>query len=205
VERKETAEIMKKPNQLIIIGGGKSIARIRINRLKHTLKGRLTCGINSVYKYINTTYLVCMNYTDFYDTNRTELTKLPLIVSCKRPHSSIWEKNTVLVDRNYRLSGILAIDVGLSILEEGEIFLLGFDYHGSHFYNDIGNSYYNRGFGERDFGEFRNSKIKIYNVSINSNLNMFPKISYNEFFKKLDNNNKYNQEELANYIKRRIL
>jgi len=192
-----------KPKQLIIIGGGRSVSKGVQKGLWSALKGRLTCGINYSYRYFDSTCLACMNYTDFYDINRVELAKLPLIVSCKRPQPSIWEDNTILMDRSYRLSGILAIDVGIKILEEGEIYLLGYDYSGSHFYNNKNSVYYDRGFGDRDFGEFRNSKVKIYNVSLNSNINVFPKISYNTFFKHLDDS-KYNQKGLVNEIRRKF-
>jgi len=204
-----------KPNQLIIIGGGESINKADRKRLLSTLRGRFTCGINYSYKYFSTTFLTCMNYTDFYDTNRKELSKLPLVVSCNRPHPSKWEKNTVLVDKNYMLSGILALDVGMRILEEGEIYLLGFDYSAinnrTHFYQNAINhkgigkdQYYNRGFEDRDFRPFcNNKKIKIFNVSMKSCIKCFSKLTYHKFFKKLDNS-KYNQEGLVKEIKRKI-
>ena len=204
-----------KPNQLIIIGGGYSITEGVKYGLKSTLRGRFTCGINYSYRYFNTTFLACMNYTDFYNVNRKELAKLPLIVSCNRPHPSILEDNTILVKKNYMLSGIFAINVGMRLLEEGEIFLLGYDYSAinnkTHFYQGeinhrgIGkDNYYNRGFEERDFERFsHDKKIKIYNVSMNSKINVFSKISYNEFFKKLDNE-QYNQKDLVEEIKRKL-
>jgi len=192
-----------KPNQLIIIGGGSSITTGVNKGLWSVLRGQFTCGINHSYRHFDSTFLCCMNYMDFYDTNREELSKLPLIVTCTRPHPSEWEANTILVDKNYRLSGILAIDIGIKILGEGEIYLLGYDYSGSHFYNNKSSIYYDRGFEDRDFGEFNNSKVKIYNVSINSKIKCFSKISYSKFFKQLDNK-QYNQDNLRKEIKRRF-
>jgi hypothetical protein len=69
----------------------------------------------------------------------------------------------------------------------------------THFYQDnknikhrgIGKTNYYEGKNrpERDFGVYRKqTRIRIYNVSLNSKIpnNIFPKISYDEFFKKLD-------------------
>ena len=205
-----------KPKQLIIVGGGESINKGVNKGLWDALRGRFTCGINYSYRYFQSTYLCCMNYTDFYDVNRKELAKLPLVISCDRPHPSKWEKNTVLVDKNYMLSGILALDVGMRVLEEGKIFLLGYDYNEqnnkTHFYQGeidhrgIGKSaYYDRGFEDRDFRPFcNNKKIKIFNVSMKSRIKCFSKLTYNKFYKKLDDS-KYNQEGLVKEIKRRIL
>jgi len=205
-----------KPNQLIIIGGGESINKGVNKGLWSVLKGRFTCGINYSYRYFQSTYMVCMNYTDFYDVNRKELAKLPLVVSCNRLHPSIWEDNTILVNKNYMLSGILALDVGMRVLEEGEIFLLGYDYSAinskTHFYQNTINhrgvgkdDYYNRGFEDRDFRLFcTNKKIKIYNVSMKSNIKCFSKLTYHKFYKKLDDS-KYNQKGLVKEIRRRIL
>jgi len=204
-----------KPKQLIIVGGGESINKGVNKGLWDALRGRFTCGINYSYRYFQSTYLCCMNYTDFYDVNRKELAKLPLVISCDRPHPSKWEKNTVLVDKNYMLSGILALDVGMRVLEEGKIFLLGYDYNEqnnkTHFYQGeidhrgIGKSaYYDRGFEDRDFRPFcNNKKIKIYNVSMKSRIKCFSKLTYNKFYKKLDDS-KYNQEGLVKEIKRRL-
>jgi len=204
-----------KPKQLIIVGGGESINKGVNKGLWDALRGRFTCGINYSYRYFQSTYLCCMNYTDFYDVNRKELAKLPLVISCDRPHPSKWEKNTVLVDKNYMLSGILALDVGMRVLEEGKIFLLGYDYNEqnnkTHFYQGeidhrgIGKSaYYDRGFEDRDFRPFcNNKKIKIFNVSMKSRIKCFSKLTYNKFYKKLDDS-KYNQEGLVKEIKRRL-
>lgn len=205
-----------KTKQLIIIGGGESITKGVDKGLWSALRGCFTCGINYSYRYFQSTFLCCMNYTDFYDVNRKELSKLPLIITCARPHPSKWEKNTMLINKNFMLSGILALKVGMDILEEGEIFLLGYDYskqnNKTHFYQgDIkhrgigGDKYYNRGFEDKDFRPFcNNKKIKIYNVSMKSKIKCFSKLTYHKFFKKLDDSI-YNQKGLVEEIKRRIL
>lgn len=56
----------------------------------------------------------------------------------------------------------------------------------------------------KDFGVYRDEKkIKIYNVSPKSHINIFDKISYEDFFKKLDKNT-YNQDELRQHIKNKL-
>ncbi|GAH15928.1 unnamed protein product, partial [marine sediment metagenome] len=69
-----------KPKQLIIIGGGYSIQEGIRKGLIDELKDRCVCGINYSYKYFDSTYLCCINYEDFYDKNRQELVRLPLIL-----------------------------------------------------------------------------------------------------------------------------
>ena len=199
--------------QLIIIGGGNSILDgIKIGLLEK-LDGKFTCGINYAYKYFNSTFLVCLNYVDFYDANRKELKKLPLIVTCNRPHPSIWENNTVTVKEHFTLSGILALSVACKLLNaDDEIFLLGYDYGAyngkTHFYQDKihhrgvnKTAYYDyEGHAERDFRDFNSN---IYNVSINSRINVFPKLSYEQFFCKLATK-EYKQEALRKAVRKSL-
>ena len=199
--------------QLIIIGGGNSILEgIKLGLLEK-LNNKFTCGINYSYRYFKTTYLCCMNYVDFYNANREELKKLPLIVTCNRPHPSIWEKNTVTVKEHFTLSGILALSVACKLLNaDDEIFLLGYDYGAyngkTHFYQDKihhrgvnKTAYYDyEGHAERDFRDFNSN---IYNVSINSRINVFPKLSYEQFFCKLATK-EYKQEALRKAVRKSL-
>ena len=63
-------------------------------------------------------------------------------------------------------------------------------------------SYYNtKDRADKDFGVYKDEKhVKIYNVSIKSKITVFPKITYEEFFNKLDNE-KYCQSYLRTYTK----
>ncbi len=215
-----------KPKQLIIIGGGYSIQEGIRKGLIDELKGRVVCGINYSYHYFDSTYLCCLNYTDFYDKNRQELVLLPLIFTTTRPHPSQYEDNTIVLPHliSYRLTGIFALEMGCDVLEEGEIFLLGYDYSEdkkkedskkrpmTHFYQEqiehrgIGKAkyYHYPQHAKRDFDRFKNMrKIKIYNVSINSKINAFPKISYEQFFDIL-NDKKFNQEKLRKNIIKKL-
>lgn len=63
-------------------------------------------------------------------------------------------------------------------------------------------SYYETNDPNKKFLPFlQESNIKIYNVSLNSNITCFKKINYLEFFKQINNTQNYNQEELQTYIK----
>lgn len=120
------------------------------------------------------------------------------------------------------LTGIFTLSLAIYLLNVGEIFLLGYDYSAlgknkrseplTHFYQDKiqhrgtgrTNYYDSKGRGDKDFGVYKNEKkIKIYNVSMKSRINAFEKISYDEFFSKLDKDT-YNQKELRKYIKERL-
>ncbi len=105
------------------------------------------------------------------------------------------------------LVGLFALSLAIYLLDKGEIFLLGYDYGSNgnkdklgrkvtHFnqgeINHTGmgktNYYETIGRADKDFGVYtKEEKVKIYNVSLNSKINTFPKISYNEFFDKLKN------------------
>jgi hypothetical protein len=113
-------------------------------------------------------------------------------------------------------------------MEKGNIYLLGFDwnrrspemvdkkhYNGksdlqTHYYSDVQHrgigyvGYYENHNPNKEFEEFiKKRDIKIYNVSLNSNIDCFEKISYNDFFKKLSNTT-YSQEELRQKIKDKL-
>jgi len=199
--------------QLIIVGGGFSIKQGLEEGLYPKLANRLICGINYAYKYFDSTYLCCMNYTDFYNENRIELSKLPLIVTCNRPHPSRWLTNTRLINKNFALSGILALHVGL-LLEPEEIYLLGFDFKTingyTHFYQGAINhrgigktKYYTSEHANRDFNQFKDNKIKIWNVSPDSKIEIFEKINYQTFFGKL-NKVLVNQDKMRVEIKEKL-
>ena len=202
-----------KPKQLVIIGGGSSINKGVDKGLWAALRGCFAIGINYSYRYFDSTCLACVNYSDFYDTNRKELAKLPLIITPNRPHPSKWENNTVTVKEHFVLSGVLALSVACKLLNaDDEIFLLGYDYGAyngkTHFYQDKihhrgvnKTAYYDyEGHAERDFRDFNSN---IYNVSINSRINVFPKLSYEQFFCKLATK-EYKQDALRKAVRKSL-
>jgi len=120
------------------------------------------------------------------------------------------------------LVGLWALSMAIYLINpEDEIYLLGYDYGEvnrvkkgqkffTHFYQgDINHrgigkiNYYNAsGRAEKDFGVYNIVKdIKIYNVSKISKIpdRIFPKLTYDEFFKRL-NREIYDQDELRKNI-----
>jgi len=124
------------------------------------------------------------------------------------------------------LCGLFSLSLGIYLLNIGTIYLLGFDYGNiknekdsdnkfkTHYYQEdktrkhrgIGrvNYYCTKNRADKDFGNYVNeTKVKIYNVSLNSNINVLSKLSYEQFFQLLSNKT-YNQKELRNSIKHKL-
>ena len=220
-----------KPSQLVIIGGGSSISEGISKGLWNKLKDKFVIGINSsCYHFKNPTFQVWLD-KKFYEAHKEIFDKLPLVITKpkpKLPSNVIQLKTTNNYYRDIRkgvwkgsLSGIYALSLAIYLLDEGEIFLLGYDFCGmgkdkkgrakTHYYEDIEhkgrgkiNYYGTSGRADRDFKPFANErKVKIYNVSLQSQINTFPKISYDQFFKMLDDKI-FNQEELRKHIKEKL-
>lgn len=226
---------MNKLKQLIIIGSGSSLKEGISKGLWDKLKGKLTVGLNYTYNFFDSTVL-CYVDEDFYKKQREQLKSLSLIIGKEHqrlnllPNTITLKTNDVKYYRDIKLgcyksnlAGLFALSLGIYLLDEGEIFLLGFDYGTvdnqldskgrriTHFYDNIEHrgigkcNYYDTiGRGDKDFGVYSNeTKCKIYNVSLESKITIFPKLSWETFFEKLDNN-QYNQEELREYIKGKL-
>lgn len=164
------------------------------------------------------------------ELKKIKFKNLPLIIGKHHKHMKVTDNTLMipasakydptLYEGCYKssLCGIFALSVAC-YLKPKEIFLLGYDYGGSkeaedkriitHFYQGniehrgIGKvNYYNcRGRGDRDYQPFVNAGNKnILNVSVNSKINVFTKISYDEFFKRLENKC-YSQEKLRENIR----
>lgn len=124
------------------------------------------------------------------------------------------------------LCGLFSLSLGIYLLDIGTIYLLGFDYGNignekdsnnqfkTHYYQKnekrkhrgIGriNYYCTKNRADQDFSNYLNEKqVKIYNVSLNSNINVLSKLSYEEFFKLL-NKQTYNQDVLRNSIRDKL-
>lgn len=221
-----------KNKQLIIIGGGTSIREGVKLRLWNKLDGRFTIGTNFSYQFFTST-IQCYVDKDFYNNEVNNISHLPMIIGKKHsldkknPNTIMIPASSEYKPRNIKdgiykssLVGLFALSLGLYLLDEGECYLLGFDYGNisnkkdknnklyTHFYQDqlkhrgIGkvNYYTMRGRADKDFGVYLpDSKIKIYNVSPNSKITVFPKLTYSEFFNKL-NNIRYGQDNLRKYI-----
>ena len=122
------------------------------------------------------------------------------------------------------LTGIYSLSLACYLMNEkdSQIFLLGYDYGvkqcpakgeiaTTHFYQGqlehrgIGkiNYYMTKDRADKDFDVFKQATAKIYNVSLESNINTFEKITYENFFEMLDYE-AYHQEDLIEYVKARF-
>lgn len=124
------------------------------------------------------------------------------------------------------LCGLFSLSLGIHLLDKGNLFIIGFDYGNignekdsdnkfrTHYYQEdekrthrgIGriNYYCTKNRADKDFSNYLSEKqVKIYNVSLKSNINVLPKLTYLQFFKLL-NNQTYNQEELRASIKEKL-
>ena len=128
-----------------------------------------------------------------------------------------------------KLVGLFALTLAIYLIQEGTIYLLGYD-GGSvlneqkdqknriltHYYQEEGNIKHN-GIGRvnwykqkdrltREFAPYQNEeRVKIYNVSPNSNIDTFEKIGYEEFIKRGKAISESNQEMLREEIKEKLL
>lgn len=156
-----------------------------------------------------------------------ELKELPLIIGINDNGIEEFKlDNTILLDKKYRanLTGIFAIKLAEMLIEKSTIYLLGFDWNRRiglperdpnynpdsdlqiHYYNDIKHrgvgyvGYYENHNSDKEFKQFIKKDVKIFNVSLESNINCFEKISYQKFFEILSPKI-INQEEARKEIK----
>lgn len=130
----------QKINQLIIIGGGASIKEGIAKGLWQKIEDKYTMGLNYSYKFFPNPTLQSYVDRDFYENNIKDLEKLPLIVGQSFPIKYASNTLTLSVTDKYKrdiklhgcykasLAGIFALSLGIYLLDEGEIFLLGYDY-----------------------------------------------------------------------------
>jgi hypothetical protein len=160
-----------------------------------------------------------------------ELSNLPLIVGINDNGIEEFKlNNTILLNKKCRenLTGVFALKLAETILESGKIFCLGFDWNRRiglpprdpnytphsdlqiHYYNDIKHrgigyvGYYENHNPDKEFSRFIKKDIKIYNVSLESNIRSFEKISYEQFYELLTKKS-LNQEELRKFIKNKLI
>lgn len=224
------------PKQLVLIGGGSSIKEGISQRLWSKIRNNFVIGLNYSFNHFISTLQTFVD-KDFYEHQYEQLKKLPLIIGKENKYSKPLLGNTITLkaSSNYNgrnikngiyksyLVGLFSLSLGIFLLDEGTIFIIGFDggkistekdqnnkflthyYQGEIKHRGIGElAHYNNKRLDKDFGVYqKETKIKIYNVSLKSNISVFPKISYEDFFKKLDNR-KYNQDKLREEIKNKI-
>jgi len=154
------------------------------------------------------------------------LKSLPLIVAPKAHIRADIYNNTVLTKKIKpgALTGIYTLNLVSYLMNyNGIIYCLGYDWTRkteeekkknilakTHYYDNIKHrgtgftKYYenHRGIEFKELLKYKN--LKIYNVNPDSNLEYFPKITYEQMFESL-NKEKYNQEEIRKEIKLQFL
>lgn len=232
---------MNKPTQCIIIGGGASLIEGIDNGLWEKLKGHFVININhGIEFYHDHTFMTCVDNHLFEHKNKgggkfiNNIKQEPLIITRNHPEKYIFPNMIILkatdkFDRNLKdnkvykgaLSGIYSLTLAIHLLDEGEIFLLGYDfgakgkkegvdfthwYQGQTKHKGIGKvNYYNtKNRPDNDFKPFLvEKKVKIYNVCLDSRIPHFTKISYSQFFRML-NKESFDQNELRKWIKEKL-
>ena len=251
-------------NQLIILGGGFSVYEGIKKDLFQRIKNKFVIGTNHSHHFCQDTFLSYVDDT-FYLKELKYLEKLPLTVG--RLHSNTPKRQTniqLITATKYvrdchhgvysaNLTGLFILSLAIYLLDEGEIFILGFDNSGKkgngkcnleydsqgraithwHQHGDIVSRYTgeplmlkHRGIGkinwyqatqldqktnkrisraEYEYRVYKNeSKVKIYNVSPDSKIPTFEKITYDQFFEKLDDK-VYDQEKLRKEIREKLI
>lgn len=237
-------------NSCIIIGGGHSIKEGFSYGLPEILKNKFTIGCNWSFNHFpNCTFYSYVDKGSFFEkAGKNTLEKLPLIV-CKDwginhlpntiplPTSSMYHRE-LYPPKPYpqnkgvycaKLVGLFALTLAIYLLQEGTIYLLGYD-GGSvlngqkdqknkiitHYYQEEGkikhggigrvNWYNHKDRLIREFAPYQHEKrVKIYNVSPNSNIKTFDKIGWEEFREKMGAISESNQEMLREEIKKKLL
>jgi hypothetical protein len=188
-------------NRLVIIGGGSSIKEFDLAKLDH----EFTFGLNFVCHYYEPTALIWID-RNFYNQNQQAIDKLRCVKITRDSRDVPTDVFKLMSAKQYHgldgltsglyhpyLVGLFSLSLGIA-LKFKEIYLLGFD---GRFMND--NSHFHdikyRGTEDEDvyirgnkyFDVYKDCESKIYNVSPDSAIHTFTKITYNDFCKTIDN------------------
>lgn len=189
--------------KLIIIGGGSSIGSFNL----HLLDSHVTFGLNFVCHFYEPTAIIWVD-REFFQNNKQPILNSEALKITKKvvsvPDDFISLKSSKQYNTNgfkdgmYSpyLVGLFALSVGIA-LQFKEIYLLGYDgkfiNNKSHFHNIQHRGQQNEKAylrGNAYYEVYKDSPSKIYNVSLESAIHAFEKISYDEFIKKINMNHK---------------
>lgn len=125
--------------QVVILGGGTSVIEGIQKGLFEKIKKKFTVGLNYSHHFFNSSFLMYVDET-FANNQKYFLEKLPLVIGMEHSGVSI-RPNTIELPgtTDYRrdcskgvyrasLAGIFALSFMIYALDEGDIFLLGYDY-----------------------------------------------------------------------------
>jgi hypothetical protein len=159
--------------------------------------------------------------------HRDLVQKFPLCITTDGSQIKSKPSTLISIQRTYLYAGLLTGEFALALAsyllnENGNLFILGYDWTQktkseevpeTHYYSDTEinhkGQHLTQHYDTHDAGKvFRrflnlNNNLKIYNVSLNSNIPTFKKITYPEMFSLL-NKETYNQDELRKYIKEKL-
>jgi hypothetical protein len=201
-------------NRLVIIGGGSSIKGFDLAKLNH----EFTFGLNFVCHYYDPTALIWID-RDFYSKHQQVINNLKCVKITRDSRDVPADVFKLLSAKEYHgldglskglyhpyLVGLFSLSLGIA-LKFKEIYLLGFDGRfvndKSHFHDIVHRGtqdemVYIR--GNARFDVYKDCPSKIYNVSLDSAIHAFPKISYEQFCKIIDNNEIYTSQEAKKWL-----
>ena len=245
--------------QAIILGGGTSVLQGINTELFEKIRNKFTVGLNYSHHFFKSTVLMCVDKI-FAKGQQSFLKDFPLVIGTEHVGQTLAHTYHFPTCPEYTrdcqkgiykstLVGLFALSFLIYVMDEGEIFLLGYDYGAqkgngplnraydksrlplTHWYQagDIPSVYtgqpqkiVHKGIGqvnwyealhrdntqakpisraEHEFEVYRNeSKVKIFNVSPDSRIPIFPKIAYEQFYQMLDSQI-YDQEALRQEIR----
>lgn len=187
--------------QIIIIGGGSSAKELDFKKLNN----KFTFGLNHVCHFFDPTALIWID-TDFYNLNKQFIDDKTCIKitkhDCDVPENilKLNASKTYFGENGLQqglyspyLVGLFSLSLAIALKFE-EIFLLGYDCgfvdNKSHFHDIEHRGRLNeRPYTKiQKFNVYKDCTNRIYNVSMASRLQIFPKISYSDFYDKITNN-----------------
>ena len=235
-------------------------------KLEQIIKHNYSIGLNYFFEYgCETTFNMSADW-QFYEDNRIELKKVPMIITSEDPQLknnkiSRIHDNTILLKHSgiyngldswklgffsRQLIGIFSLSIAIA-LGFREIYLLGADCcqvnNQTHFYQGVVNleehvkvyikgqlkdkRFKFRGIGKNPKGDYKTSTynypnminkkwykpflqekdVKIFNVSTESAITLFQKLTYEEFYKQIGDNHIYQpdaREEIRKFILRKL-
>jgi hypothetical protein len=135
------------PKQLVILGGGASIRPYwdgvhKDKGLFELLPKLFSCGLNYSYRFVEST-VYCGIDEKFFNENFKDIIKMPLFLGKTNYSVTLdYGKNKMYLFNSVRtydrdlyagiysptLAGLFAISTFIKLMDEGEIYLLGFDY-----------------------------------------------------------------------------
>lgn len=191
-------------DNIIIIGGGYSILDgLQQLDLQNILKDKIVVSCNSAFIEFKTTVTCCLDSL-FLNQYRNELNQQEIVITKETSQPERFLEKYYLSDSyssNLGLTGIFALSLFNDLFQNANIFLLGFDFLKGNFHdrNNSNRDIYNIP-DKEIYDIFSNIQIKnnIYNINLNSRIENYVKLSWNNFYSFV---NYKNGQDNISYIK----